>query len=142
MRPPGWFVPYPREQRIESLRTALDGADLVVVPGEDEAEHLLYFVDSVRVGERLSLIAFMARYPVEEGLRLLASRIDEVVSRGGRVDIVGVHDMHPPPQPWRSLTAAGYSAARVRRILDACDTAVRDVGPFTIVTVSADRGGA
>lgn len=131
------FVLYPREERVELLRSALDGADLVVLPGQDEADRLLYFVDPAAIGEKLALTSLMSRYQAEEGLDSLTTKVDQALSVGGQVDVVGLYDSHLAPQPWRALTNAGYSASRIRALLEKYVVEVRDVGPFTIGTVSA-----
>jgi hypothetical protein len=134
-------VLYPREERIQLLGTALDGADLVILPGQEEVDHLLYFVDKTTTGERLSLTHLMARYEANEGLEVLGSRVEEVISGGGRVDVVGVFDSNLGAQPWRALSAAGYGADRIRDLFGRYDIDVRQVGPFTVGTISTAAGG-
>ena len=131
-------VVYPRGERVALLERALAGADLVIYPGYDEVDQLLFFVDGPDRTRRLSVTSLADRYPAPEGLDTLAARIRKTLEGGGRVDIVSIYDVPPRQNPWKALAEAGYSPDRVIAALAAfpVEPSSRSVGPFTIRSIA------
>ncbi|HEX7090797.1 MAG TPA: hypothetical protein VF192_11725 [Longimicrobiales bacterium] len=132
-------VLYPRAERVALLEHALAGADLVIYPGYDEVDQLLFFVDGPDRTRRLSVTSLADRYPAPEGLDTLAARIRQALEGGGRVDIVSIYDVPPKQNPWKALAAAGYGPDRVIAALAAfpVEPSSRSVGTFTIRSIAA-----
>jgi hypothetical protein len=123
---------YPRHERMALLEREAQGACLVVYPGFDEPELLLAM--SRPAVDRLAITQLAVRYPVDEGMRVLKSRIESCLDIGGRVVLVDLFDTPSERSPWKFLRRLGYDHATVERILESLpvEEASRRVGPFTV----------
>ncbi len=116
------------------IELAVDGAGLVIYPGDDEVGALLYFADRSLYGEALSLIFLAEREQPEDGLPRLDRKINEVLASGKRVNVVSVFDVERSAQPWPGLRALGYDEERLLAFLRhyPMETTSNRLGPFTV----------
>ncbi len=125
-------VLYPRQERMALLEREARGACLVVYPGFDEPELLLAM--SRPAADRLAITQLAIRYPADEGMRVLKSRIESCLDAGGRVVLVDLFDTPPERNPWKFLRRLGYDHATIERTLERLpvERSSRRVGPFTV----------
>lgn len=101
------YIGYPREHRIAEFRAAVRGAALIVIPGRDEAGHLLYYApDLARRSVLVSSLAETA--PPTEGLRRLRDTVGIILARGDTVAFVNFQARYARRQPWPLLSTMGY----------------------------------
>jgi hypothetical protein len=134
-------VLYPRQERIALLEREVRGACLVLYPGFDEAELLLQMADLGGV-ERLPVTDVAVHHPPEQGLKVVATAIQECLAAGGRVEIVDVFDTAPERNPWKFLRRLGYERTALVAELRAfpLDPVSRRVGPFTLRSITPPAG--
>lgn len=119
-------VTYPRQERLEQLRTEVTSASLVVYPGSDTTGHLLHLLPDTLYEERLSLTTWAYRHPGREGLGLLADSLRSVLESTDEVRVVSVYGDVPEGQPWSVLRTMGYAQEDLVAMFEQCSAVVLD----------------
>lgn len=133
---------YPRAELSDMLATELASADLIVIPGQEEVDHLIRLAGGPSFGEVLSITALHSRFEPATGMQLLGDSVRHTLDRGGRVEVVSIFDVPANRQPWKALRRAGYELEAVQRVLSVfpIDDSSRGAGsPFTFRTIRPGR---
>ena len=130
-------VLYPWQVRVAQLGAAIGDAGLVVYPGEDEIEQILFFVKAPPRAARLSITSLAEHQPARVGLEALRTRVEHTLAAGGRVATIGIFDVPPRSNPWKFLGTLGYDLGEVRAVLERfpLDSVATHAGPFPVRVV-------
>jgi hypothetical protein len=113
------FVRYPRWARADAIGSAIAEADLVLYPGTDEVEHLLFFAPGAPRQRALSITSIAGRYPPDEGARLLQDTVRALTAAGRVVYVLDSFDVAPRRHPWKGLEELGYTQPAMAETLRA-----------------------
>jgi hypothetical protein len=128
---------YPRQAHVASLAEATADAAVVLIPGWDEIEQMLFFVPQ-RGEQRLSVMSLADRLSPTEGLARLDSVVATTLNRGGVVAAIGIVGANMAANPWRFLATLGYDQRAVERTLvEGRQVRVSQSGAFSVARITA-----
>jgi hypothetical protein len=131
------FVLYPRTERIAALKDGLQGAGLIVAPGENDVETMISFTGPETIRRYSTIIVIAGEHEQAEGLAVLEDRIRQALARGERVDLLEMFDTPPNIVPWKTLRRMDWDKAAVLAVLDKfpVEPVSRRLGPYTVRSI-------
>jgi hypothetical protein len=136
------LILYPRSDLVSFIDRGTSGAGLVVYPGWDETDQLLYFAKATTRDQRLSIASLAADYNSDEGMEQLRQRIAGALANGQRVDVVSIFDVPQLQNPWKFLADGGYNKDRVEHLIEqfGVESHSRTLGQITLRSIRPPSG--
>jgi len=135
------YIMYPREERIIIVENIIEEANLLIYPGYDEIDNLLFFTNTLPPERRISVTYLALQKNSIEGLEFIDRQIRETITQGGDVAVVSIYDVPPDQSPWKYVRRLGYSREEIISLLNTfeIDTESQKTGPFTIRWIRGDK---